>query len=211
MDLTRLAVDLMERLGGPGIALVIAAEAIFPPIPGEVLLPFTGVAAAQSGDHVLLPLFWTTLGSVLGGLVVYGVGRALGRRRTRALVARLPLLESHDVDVAVRFFERHGFPAVLLARFIPMVRTFISIPAGIDAMPVGLFALATGLGSGIWNAAFVITGYLFGQAGGEALEAFVRIYSSIVAGIGLLAGIGVLTQRWRRRRRGIGTTDAERD
>ena len=75
----------------------------------------------------------------------------------------------------MRFFARFGFPAVMLARFVPMVRTFISIPAGVERMPVWLFALATGIGSGIWNAAFVAAGYAFGQAGGEALEGFVRI------------------------------------
>lgn len=200
MDLTAIAVELMELLGGPGIALVIAAEALFPPIPGEVLLPFTGVAAAENDQHVLVPLAWTTLGSVLGGLGVYSVGRALGLRRTRALVTRLPLLEAHDVDVAVRFFERYGFPAVILARFVPMVRTFISIPAGIEAMPIGMFALATGIGSGLWNALFVVTGYLFGQAGGEVLEGFVRIYSLIVGGLGLLAATAFLVQRWQRDR-----------
>ena len=202
MDFTSWAIALMEFLGGPGTALVIASEALFPPIPGEVLLPFAGVTAAANGQSVLVPIFWTTLGSVLGGLGVYAVGRALGLRRTKALVRRLPLLEEHDVDAAMRFFDRWGFPAVALARFVPMVRTFISIPAGIERMPVWLFALATGLGSGIWNALFVVAGYFFGQAGGEALEGFVRIYSSIVAGIGILAVVGLATQRLRSRREG---------
>ena len=200
MDVTSLAIALMELLGGPGTALVIAAEALFPPIPGEVLLPFAGVTAAANGQHVLVPIAWTTAGSVLGGLGVYAVGRALGLRRTTALVRRLPLLEEEDVSRAMRFFARFGFPAVMLARFVPMVRTFISVPAGIERMPVWLFALATGLGSGIWNAVFVIAGYLFGQAGGEALEGFVRIYSAVVAGIGLLALLGLATQRLRARR-----------
>lgn len=201
MDLAGIAIELMQALGGPGIALVIAAEALFPPVPGEVLLPFVGVSAAANGQHWAIPILWTTLGSTVGGLGVYAVGRALGLERTRALIRRLPLLEAHDVDVAVRFFDRWGFPAVAIARFVPMVRTFISIPAGIERMPVWLFALATALGSGVWNAAFVIAGYLFGQAGGEALEAFVRIYSAIVGGLGILAGIGFLTQRYRSRRR----------
>ena len=200
MEVTAWAIALMEILGGPGTALVIASEALFPPIPGEVLLPFAGVTAAANGQHVLVPIFWTTLGSVLGGLGVYAVGRALGLRRTTALVRRLPLLEEKDVTMAMRFFERWGFPAVALARFVPMVRTFISIPAGIEKMPVWLFALATGIGSAIWNAVFVVAGYAFGQAGGEALEGFVRIYSSIVAGIGILALVGLATQRIRSRR-----------
>ena len=121
MDVTAWAIALMEFLGGPGTALVIASEALFPPVPGEVLLPFAGVTAAANGQHVLVPIFWATLGSVLGGLGVYAVGRALGLRRTTALVRRLPLLEEKDVTMAMRFFERWGFPAVALARFVPMV------------------------------------------------------------------------------------------
>ncbi|MGP9843889.1 VTT domain-containing protein [Brachybacterium sp. 107] len=201
MDITAWAIGLMELLGGPGTALVIAAEAIFPPIPGEILLPFAGVAAASDGQNVLVPLTWTTAGSVIGGLGVYAVGRGLGLRRTRAVIARLPLLEQGDVDAALRFFDRWGFPAVVIARFVPMVRTFISIPAGIERMHVGLFALATGLGSGIWNAVFVTAGYVFGQAGGDALESFVRLYSVAVAGLGLLAAIGFCVRRLRDRRR----------
>lgn len=200
MDIAGIAIRLMELLGGPGTALVIAAEALFPPVPGEILLPFAGVTAAANDQHVLVPIFWTTLGSVVGGLGVYAVGRSLGLARTKAVVSRIPLMEEKDVDAAMRFFDRWGFPAVALARFVPMVRTFISIPAGIERMPVPLFAAATGLGSGIWNALFVVAGYFFGQAGGEALEGFVRIYSSIVAVIGIVALVGLIIQRLRARR-----------
>lgn len=200
MDVTAWALALMEHLGGPGTMLVIALEALFPPVPGEVLLPFAGVAAAADGDSVLVPIAWTTAGSVLGGLAVYAVGRLLGLRRTTALVRRLPLLEEGDVEVAMRFFARYGVPAVALARCVPMVRTFISIPAGIERMPVGLFALATGLGSGIWNAAFVVAGFLFGQAGGETLESFVRVYSLLVAVAGLIGAGGLALRRLRARR-----------
>ncbi|HIY24268.1 MAG TPA: DedA family protein [Candidatus Brachybacterium merdigallinarum] len=201
MDIAGIAIRLMELLGGPGTALVIAAEALFPPVPGEILLPFAGVSAAANGQHVLVPIFWTTLGSVLGGLGVYAIGRLLGLTRTKALISRIPLMEAKDVDAAMRFFDRWGFPAVALARFVPMVRTFISIPAGIEKMPVGLFAAATGLGSGIWNALFVVAGYFFGQAGGETLEGFVRIYSAVLAVIGIAALIGLIIQRLRTRRR----------
>ena len=201
MDIAGIAIRLMELLGGPGTALVIAAEALFPPVPGEILLPFAGVSAAANGQHVLVPIFWTTLGSVLGGLGVYAIGRLLGLTRTKALISRIPLMEAKDVDAAMRFFDRWGFPAVALARFVPMVRTFISIPAGIEKMPVGLFAAATGLGSGIWNALFVVAGYFFGQAGGETLEGFVRIYSAVLAVIGIAALICLIIQRLRTRRR----------
>ena len=114
MDVTAWAIALMEILGGPGTALVIASEALFPPIPGEVLLPFAGVTAAANGQHVLVPIVWTTLGSVLGGLGVYAVGRALGLRRTKALVRRLPLLEEHYYGRLTRaeVHERFGLAAL---------------------------------------------------------------------------------------------------
>lgn len=201
MDITALAIAIMDALGGPGTALVIAAEAVFPPIPGEVLLPFAGVSAAEAQQSVLVPVFWTTLGSVLGGLVMHTLGRALGLERARHLFDRIPLMKSSDVDAAVRFFDRYGFWAVLLARFVPMVRTFISIPAGIERMPLWLFALATGTGSGIWNAVFVVTGYLFGVAGGAALNRFVQVYSLFLAVMGAIALVGFLRSRWKEKRR----------
>ena len=201
MNITEWAMRIMDVLGGPGTALVIALEAVFPPIPGEVLLPFAGVSAADNDQHLLVPIFWTTLGSVLGGLAMHTVGRLLGLQRARRLFERVPLLNASDVDAAVHFFERWGFWAVLVARFVPMVRTFISIPAGIERMPLWLFALATGTGSGIWNSVFVGAGYLFGAAGGEALQQFVQAYSLFLAAIGTVALIGFVRRRWMRLRR----------
>ena len=163
MDIAGFAIHLMELLGGPGIALVIAAEALFPPVPGEVLLPFAGVSAAADGQHVLVPIAWTTAGSVLGGLGVYAVGRTLGLERTRRLVRRLPLLEDKDVDMAVRFFDRHGFPAVALARFVPMVRTFISLPAGVARMPFGRYLVASVIGGLLWADGIFLLGYWLGH------------------------------------------------
>lgn len=199
MNVTDLAVSIMEWLGGPGMMLVIAAEALFPPVPGEMLLPFAGVQAADTGSHVAWPIMWTTLGSILGALGMYGLGRGLGVHRARRLVGRVPLMEATDVDAAVRFFARFGFTAVALARFVPMVRTFISVPAGIERMPLAWFCAATGLGSGIWNGAFVGVGYAFGMAGGADLESFVRIYSAVLAVVGLLGLLAIARRRLRAR------------
>ncbi|MCS6711516.1 DedA family protein [Brachybacterium sp. EF45031] len=209
MDITELSMDIIRTLGGPGIALLLAAEALFPPIPGEVLLPFVGVTAAAEGRGVLAPILWTTTGSVLGGLGVYGIGRGLGLRRARGLADGVPLLDPADVDTAVRFFDRHGTAAVITARFVPVVRTFISVPAGIERMPVALFALATGIGSGIWNGVFVTVGYLFGTAGGDALQRFVQIYSTVLAVIAAVAIAGFVRRRLRDRRQQVGRSTLE--
>lgn len=201
MQIAEIAIEVMRVLGAPGIALVIAAEALFPPVPGEVLLPFAGVQAAADGQAMWEPILWTSLGSVLGGCAVYGLGRALGERRTRALVRRVPLMDESDVDVAMRFFRRFGFPAVAIARFVPMVRTFISVPAGIERMGLLMFCAATALGSGIWNSVFVAAGYVFGEAGGAALEGFVRMYSGVVLLLGLISLAVFFGRRLRARRR----------
>ena len=122
MDVTAWAIALMEFLGGPGTALVIASEALFPPIPGEVLLPFAGVTAAANDQHVLVPIFWTTLGSVLGGLGVYGVGRALGVR----LVAEGAKVVLADINQ-----DRLDEAAALLAEIVLSddYPAFLTIPA----------------------------------------------------------------------------------
>src|SRR5690606_20487964 len=109
-------------------------------------------------------LLWTTIGSVTGALLLYGLGAWLGRRRLRAIVARVPLMKLSDVDRAEAWFARHGGKAVFFGRMIPIVRSLISIPAGVERMPLGRFLLLTAAGSAIWNTAFVMAGYLLGES-----------------------------------------------
>jgi membrane protein DedA with SNARE-associated domain len=157
------AVGVMESLGGPGAALVVALENVFPPIPSEVVLPLAGFTASQGTFSLPGAVAWTTAGSVLGALALYGLGRAVGAERVRTLAARLPLVDARDVDVAERWFRRHGEVAVLVGRMVPVVRSAISVPAGAEAMPVWRFLLLTLLGSGVWNSVFVVAGYLLGE------------------------------------------------
>ncbi|OZV81722.1 hypothetical protein CA850_11230 [Micromonospora echinospora] len=155
--------DLVERLGGPGAGLAVALENLFPPIPSEVILPLAGFVAAQGRMSLLGAIFWTTLGSLLGALALYRIGAVLGRDRIRAIAARLPLVKLSDVDRTEAWFLRHGVKAVFFGRMIPIFRSLISVPAGVERMPLGTFALYTTLGSLIWNSAFVLAGYLLGD------------------------------------------------
>src|ERR1044072_3452558 len=104
--------SLMDALGAPGAGAAIALENLFPPLPSEVILPLAGFAAGQGRMDLYAALLWTTAGSVVGALALYGVGALLGRDRTRAIAARLPLVKAADVDRTERWVQRDGTKAV---------------------------------------------------------------------------------------------------
>ncbi|WP_454085814.1 DedA family protein [Georgenia sp. Marseille-Q6866] len=160
---TDFAVNLMETLGGPGAALAIALENLFPPIPSEVILPLAGFTASQGELSLVGVILWTILGSVVGALALYGLGAALGIRRLKAIAERLPLVDAGDIDDTERWFDRHGTKAVFFGRMLPIFRSLISIPAGIERMPLPVFLGLTTAGSAIWNTVLVGAGYLLGE------------------------------------------------
>jgi membrane protein DedA with SNARE-associated domain len=157
------SVDVMERLGGPGAGLVIAAENLFPPLPSEVILPLAGFTASRGDFTLAEALIWTTIGSVVGAMMLYALGALFGRDRMRNWALHMPLIKLTDVDRAEAWFARHGYKAVFFGRMVPIFRSFISIPAGIERMPVVMFLLLTTAGSAIWNAIFVLAGYWLGE------------------------------------------------
>jgi membrane protein DedA with SNARE-associated domain len=156
------AVDLMDTLGGPGAAIIVGLDNLFPPIPSELVLPLAGFSASTGTFSLAGALAWTTAGSVLGAIIVYLLGRLLGRDRSRALIARIPLLDVSDFDRTERWFARHGTKAVLFGRMVPLFRSLISLPAGVARMPFMTFVSLTTLGSLIWNSLFVCAGYFLG-------------------------------------------------
>lgn len=156
------AVGVMGALGGPGAGLIVGLENVFPPIPSEVILPLAGFSAAQGRFSLAGAIFWTTLGSVLGALLAYWLGHRLGATRVRALFGRVPLIQVEDFDRAEGWFTRHGNASVFLGRMVPVVRSLISIPAGVERMNLPVFLLFTTAGSLIWNSLFIVGGYLLG-------------------------------------------------
>lgn len=194
------AVDLMETLGGPGAGLAIALENLFPPLPSEVILPLAGFTASQGTFNIVEVLVWTTLGSVVGALALYGLGAWLGRDRLRRIIARVPLMKLSDVDKAEAWFSRHGSKAVFLGRMIPIFRSLISIPAGIERMNIIRFTLLTTAGSLIWNSIFVLAGYYLGE-NWAAVEPYADILQKIVI-VAVAAAVAVFViLRVRRIRR----------
>lgn len=194
------AVDLMERLGGPGAALAIAAENLFPPIPSEVILPLAGFTASQGTFTLAGAVAWTTAGSVVGALALYLLGRGLGRERFRAIWSRLPLVDLDDLDRTEAWFDRHGRKAIFFGRMVPIFRSLISIPAGIERMPLVTFTLLTLAGSLIWNSIFVLAGYQLGE-NWHRVEPYADTFQKVVLGAVAVAVVWFVVQRVRRNQR----------
>ncbi|MFM9368510.1 DedA family protein [Streptomyces sp. Da 82-17] len=170
------AADLVDVMGASGAGIAVALENLFPPLPSEIILPLTGFAAGQGVISLFAALFWTTLGSVVGAAVLYWIGALFGRERMYAIWARLPLVKTSDLERTERWFARHGTKAVLLGRMVPIFRSLISVPAGLERMPMATFLTLTAVGSLMWNSVLVLAGYWLGDRWGT-VEGYVGVLS----------------------------------
>ncbi|MCX4680719.1 DedA family protein [Streptomyces sp. NBC_01433] len=194
------AAGLVATLGGPGAGLAIALENLFPPLPSEIILPLTGFAASQGVLSLASALFWTTLGSVVGAVVLYGIGLVFGRERMHRFWAKLPLVKVSDLERTEQWFARHGTKAVFLGRMVPVFRSLISVPAGVERMPLPTFVALTTAGSLLWNTVLVMAGYWLGDRW-HLVETYVGVVSKVVLAVVLLAVIGYVAVRLRGRKR----------
>jgi membrane protein DedA with SNARE-associated domain len=190
------AVDVMERLGGPGAGLIIALENLFPPLPSEVILPLAGFTASQGTFSLPGAIAWTTAGSVAGALLLYTIGAVFGRDRLRAVWGRLPLVNLEDLDRTEAWFARHGKKAIFFGRMVPIFRSLISVPAGVERMPIGVFTLLTLSGSLIWNTIFVVAGYTLGE-NWHVVEQYAGILQKVVVAAVVLGVAWFVVQRVR--------------
>jgi membrane protein DedA with SNARE-associated domain len=159
-------VGFVESGGYLPIALLMLAENLFPPIPSELIMPLAGFAAARGELGLASAVLAGSAGSLLGALFWYGVGRRIGAERLRLWAerhGRWLTLSPADVDRARRWFRLRGGLAVLIGRLIPAVRTLISAPAGIAAMPLGRFLALSALGTILWTGLLAGAGYLLGE------------------------------------------------
>lgn len=195
--------SLIDTMGEIGVGLAVLIENFFPPIPSEAILPGAGFLAYDGRMSFWWALVAATLGSVVGAWVWYGLGAALGRRRTRRIFEKMPLVDAEDFDKAESFFDRWGGLAVLLGRCVPIVRSFISVPAGIERMSLVVFTAYTTLGSLVWNGIWIGLGFGFGPAIEPVLEQWSGVLSKIVVGVilALLAWFVVARLRRNARRR----------
>ena len=188
-DLTNWAGDVVETLGYSGVALLVAVENIFPPIPSEVVLGLAGYTASRGDASVLGMIIAATIGSVVGAWALYGFSAAVGPVRLRAIVIRYGAwigFGESDLDRAEDWFDRRSRSAVLICRCIPLIRSLISIPAGFRRMPLGTFTVFTLIGSLTWNSVLVTTGYLLADQWDKILDYTEPFQGVVVVILGVL-------------------------
>lgn len=175
--------QIIESLGYLGIALIMFAENIFPPIPSELVMPFAGYVAGLPDSELNIWVVWVAgvVGTVLGAIVLYYIGMYVGDPVVRAFLRRWGkwfTVSEKDYDRALAFFGKYGMPVIFFGRLIPIIRSIISIPAGAERMPMGPFLLYTTIGSAIWSAILTYAGFVLGE-NWEAVLAFTDEYQSI--------------------------------
>lgn len=162
-----IIINLMNQFGYIGIFLLIAIENIFPPIPSEVILSFGGYMTTYSNLNVPLVILSATLGSLLGAIVLYAIGKILNKERLMKIVSgkvgKILRLKKEDIESADKWFDTKGEKCVFFCRFIPIVRSLISIPAGMSEMNIPKFLIYTTIGSLIWNSVLVVVGSIVGE------------------------------------------------
>ena len=196
--LSGLVLDVVAALGEVGVGLLTLAENVFPPIPSEVILPLSGYLANRGRLDVVGVLIAATAGSLLGALLLYGLGARLGEDRSRRLLARLPLVDVEDIDRAAGWFRRNGPSAVFFSQLIPGVRSLISLPAGAARMSVLHFTALTLAGSALWNGLLIGAGYALGTQW-RVVDRYAGVLDWIVIAV-LVAVIGLGVLRRLRQR-----------
>jgi len=162
-------INIMNKYGYFGILFLITIENIFPPIPSEVILTLGGFMTKQDGCdmNLLGVIIFSTLGSVVGAIILYGLGYVLNRDRivkiVNSKIGKILCLKEKDIKKSDNWFDKNGNLTVLYCRFIPIVRSLISIPAGINKMRFGIFLIYTIIGSFIWNTVLVSLGAIVGE------------------------------------------------
>jgi len=196
------AVSVIERIGVLGAGLLIALETVIAPLPSEVVLLLTGVNVSEGNFSFLGALLITTTGSLVGASLLYAAGYFFSEERLEQLIARYGRflgITGGDLRKTLSWFERYGSPLVLFGRLIPIVRSLVSIPAGLVQMNFAQFLALTALGSGIWNTIWISLGFTLGENWHIAEQ-----YSSIldyIAYAALGAALIYLLFRFVRRRR----------
>lgn len=162
-----IIINLMNQFGYLGIMFLIMIENVFPPIPSEIILCFGGFMTTTTKMTVLGVVIASTIGSLLGAIILYLVGRILNKERLIKIVngkiGKVLRLKAKDIEMADRWFDEKGNLTVFFCRFIPIVRSLISIPAGMSEMPFVKFITLTTIGTVIWNTVLTILGSIMGD------------------------------------------------
>lgn len=188
-------IQIIEQWGYIGVAMLIAIENIFPPIPSEVILAFGGFMTTQTTLNAIGVIIAATIGSTVGAIVLYLIGRILNKERLEKIVSgkigKVLRLKAGDIEKADKWFDTKGQKTVFICRFIPIVRSLISIPAGMSEMNFLKFLIYTVLGSTIWNTVLVLLGKQLGDSWERVVEIFNNFSHIILVVLILLVILGI--------------------
>ena len=174
--------EIMEQFGYLGVFLMMALENVFPPIPSEIVLPFGGFLTTYTELTIVGIVIAATLGSIIGAIILYGIGLLLDVERLEKIVDRwghILRIKREDVHKADAWFDKYGYWTVLFCRMIPLIRSLISIPAGMSNMKFSLFLFFTTIGTLVWNIILITIGVLLGENWQDILG-FMDVYSNII-------------------------------
>lgn len=175
--------QIMNQFGYIGVCFLIAVENIFPPIPSEVILTFGGFMTTYTRLTVPGVIIFSTLGSTIGAILLYWAGTALNQERLEKLLngraMRILGFEKEDVEKTLKWFDKHGKKAILFGRCVPIIRSLVSIPAGMAGINMPVFLTYTMIGSTIWNIFLVSLGAILG-ASWEVVLVYIQKYAAFI-------------------------------
>ncbi|MFU0792075.1 DedA family protein [Virgibacillus proomii] len=194
--------SMMEELGYIGVFLMMALENVFPPIPSEIVLPFGGFLTTTTNITVLGVIAAATVGSVLGAIILFGIGLLLDVEQLEKMIDRyghILRIKKQDIKRADAWFDKYGYWTVFICRLVPLVRSLISIPAGMSNMNFAMFLLFTVAGTLFWNTILILIGVQLGESWTDILK-FMDLYSTVVY-IGLGIGMVLIVYLFIKRRK----------
>lgn len=197
--LIHFAQNVVATLGYPGVFFIAALENFFPPLPSELIFPFVGFVAGTGRLNLFLVILAGTLGALIGALFWYGLGFALGRANLEIFInrhRRILRVSFKEIEKAEEWFTRHEGPAIFLGRLVPLVRTLISVPAGLVRMPLLRFLLYSSAGSVLWIGVLSTGGFLLG----ERWEVIVPLIKNYEVGVGVFLLLVILALFLRKSR-----------
>ncbi len=198
----QIMIDIMNSFGYFGIFFLIMIENVFPPIPSELILTFGGFMTVSSNMTVVGVIIAATLGSLLGAFILYGIGKLLNKERLIKIVTskygKLLRVKPKDIEAADHWFDTKGSITVLICRCVPIVRSLISVPAGMSDMPIPKFFIYTIIGSAVWNTFLVCVGAFAGDQK-DAILAFIDQVSHIILIVLVIAFVGFVIWFYKRK------------
>jgi len=202
--------NVVLEMGYPGLFMLIALESTLVPIPSELVMPFAGFLAAKGDFNLWVVLVINSVGALVGSGICYWIG-AVGGKPLLLKYGKWFLIRRHDIEKTEKFFAEHGKATILIARFVPVIRHIISLPAGVARMKLVPFFVQTFIGSTVWGSFLIILGYELGSRW-DTVANKIKKFDLVIGVVVVVAVVGVAIRfyvRRRRRERGLAENNAD--